>query len=44
MFEYLFYIDFEGNIADKSTAAVIHEMELRCIRTMVLGCYKKAVY
>lgn len=44
MFEYLFYIDFEGNIADRNTAAVIHEMDLRCVRTRILGCYKKAEF
>ncbi|MDO5108669.1 MAG: prephenate dehydratase domain-containing protein, partial [Erysipelotrichaceae bacterium] len=42
MFEYLFYIDFEGNIRSRAIAAMIHEMELRCLRTRILGCYKRA--
>lgn len=42
MFEYLFYIDFEGSIRSRAIAAMIHEMELRCLRTRILGCYKRA--
>lgn len=42
VFEYLFYIDFEGNIKDERIAAMIEEIESHCVRSRILGCYHKA--
>ena len=42
VFEYLFYIDFTGNINDRTVRSVLHELELRCIESKIFGCYKEA--
>ena len=39
-FQYMFYIDFKGNIRNREIQNVIHEMEVRCEYTKVFGCYK----
>ena len=40
IFEYMFYIDFEGNVSDRNMKEVLREMEMRCQTMRVLGCYK----
>lgn len=42
VFEYLFYIDFLGNIHNKDVKEAIKELQLRCSEAKILGCYKKA--
>ena len=39
-FQYLFYIDFRGNLNNREIQTVLHEMEVRCEYTKVFGCYK----
>ena len=39
-FQYMFYIDFKGNLRNREIQNVIHEMEVRCEYTKVFGCYK----
>jgi chorismate mutase/prephenate dehydratase len=38
-FEYLFYVDFEGNIAEPATAAALAELKSHTVSMKVLGCY-----
>ena len=40
VFEYMFYIDFEGNIDEKNMKEILRELEMRCETVKVLGCYK----
>jgi chorismate mutase/prephenate dehydratase len=40
IFEYMFYIDFEGNVSDRNMKEVLRELEMRCQTMRVLGCYK----
>lgn len=42
VFEYLFYIDFLGNIHNKDVKEAVKEIQLRCSEARILGCYKKA--
>lgn len=42
-FQYLFYIDFTGNIADPRVTAAMKALSARCSEARVLGCYKAAV-
>ena len=42
VFEYMFYIDFEGNVEDRKMKAIIEELELHCLDTKILGCYPAA--
>lgn len=42
IFEYCFYIDFDGNVSDPSTQQAIEEVRQLCLEMKVLGCYKKA--
>ena len=39
-FQYMFYIDFKGNIRNREIRNVIHELDVRCEYTKVFGCYK----
>ena len=38
-FEYLFYVDVEGNIADARTAGALEELGAHVVSLKVLGCY-----
>jgi chorismate mutase/prephenate dehydratase len=38
-FEYLFYVDFEGNVASKAVAAAIDTMRAHTSHLRVLGSY-----
>lgn len=40
VFEYMFYIDFEGNVNNREMKAVLKEIELHCLESKVLGNYK----
>ena len=42
IFEYMFYIDFSGNIRNREIKEVLKELELRCEETRLLGCYPAA--
>jgi len=42
MFEYLFFIDFEGNTKQREVKEVLHELQLRCAEAHLIGCYKHA--
>ena len=42
IFEYMFYIDFSGNIRNREIKEVLKELELRCEETKLLGCYPAA--
>lgn len=42
IFEYCFYIDFDGNINQKETQEALDEVKQHCLEMKVLGCYKKA--
>lgn len=39
VFEYMFYIDFEGNVNDRKMKEVLKEIELHCAESKVLGNY-----
>lgn len=39
-FQYMFYVDFKGNIRNREIRNVIHELDVRCEYTKVFGCYK----
>jgi chorismate mutase/prephenate dehydratase len=41
-FEYLFYLDFEGNVADASVQEALAELRARTSSLMVLGSYPSA--
>jgi chorismate mutase / prephenate dehydratase len=38
-FEYRFYVDVEGNLADERTAAALEELRAHVVSMKVLGCY-----
>lgn len=38
-FEYLFYVDVEGNLADERTAGALEELKAHTVSMKVLGCY-----
>lgn len=40
IFEYMFYIDFEGNINNREMKEVLKELELHCLEAKLLGNYK----
>ena len=42
MFEYCFYLDFTGNLADENVRGAIAEIRRRCTECRVIGCYKAA--
>ena len=42
IFEYLFYIDFEGNLKNRFVKEAMHELQLRCEELIVFGNYKAA--
>ncbi len=42
-FEYLFFLDFEGNVADPGTRAVVDELRAACLALKVLGSYPAKV-
>ena len=42
-FEYLFFLDFEGNVADPGTQAVVDELRAACLALKVLGSYPAKV-
>lgn len=42
-FEYLFYVDVEGNIAEARTAAALDELRTHVVSMKVLGCYPISV-
>jgi chorismate mutase/prephenate dehydratase len=37
--EYMFFVDFEGNVADARVAAAIDDLRARALYLKVLGCY-----
>ncbi len=37
--EYMFFIDFEGNVADPRVAAALDELRARALFLKILGCY-----
>ena len=37
--EYMFFLDFEGNVTDENTAAALDELRLAALYLKVLGCY-----
>lgn len=39
IFEYMFYIDFEGNVNKREMKEVLKEIELHCLESKVLGNY-----
>lgn len=39
IFEYLFYIDFEGNLKNRFVKEAMHELQLRCSECIVFGNY-----
>ena len=42
VFEYCFYLDFTGNLADSNVQEALREIRSRCNECRVLGCYKAA--
>lgn len=40
-FEYLFYLDFDGNIEDENVKEVFKKVEDYCIGYKILGCYRR---
>ena len=40
-FEYLFYLDFDGNIEDENVKEVFKKVEDYCISYKILGCYRR---
>ena len=42
IFEYLFYIDFVGNLKNRDVKEAVHEMKLRCEECIIFGNYKAA--
>ena len=42
-FEYLFFLDFEGNVGDPATAAVVEELRAAALWLKVLGSYPAKV-
>jgi chorismate mutase/prephenate dehydratase len=42
VFQYQFYIDFEGNTNDSEMKSVLKELEMRCEECHLFGCYKAA--
>ena len=41
--EYVFYVDFEGNLRDAATDAALREMTAHVLSLKVLGCYPARV-
>ena len=39
LWEYMFFVDFEGNIADPVVAAALDELRTRALFLKILGCY-----
>ena len=42
IFQYLFYIDFNGNTKNREIQEVLKELKLRCEDCRLFGCYKTA--
>ena len=42
LFEYCFYVDFEGNVNDEIMKEVLGEIVQHCVEYKLLGCYPKA--
>lgn len=42
MFEYCFYIDFDGSLADQKTCEAIDEVRCHCLELKVLGSYRRS--
>lgn len=42
IFEYCFYIDFDGNVNHPATKQALKEVAELCLEMKVLGCYKQA--
>ena len=42
IFEYCFYIDFDGNIQDLTTQNALVAVKQHCLEMKVLGCYQRA--
>jgi chorismate mutase/prephenate dehydratase len=42
MFEYCFYLDFSGSLADENIRSALSEIRRRCTECRVIGCYKAA--
>ncbi len=40
VFEYMFYIDFEGNVSNREMKEVLKEIELHCLESKILGNYE----
>ena len=41
LWEYVLYVDFEGNINDENVKNAINLIEKKCKYFKLLGCYKK---
>ncbi len=44
VFEYLFYIDITGNLAQKDIKEMLKELGPRCLEMKVFGNYRSAVH
>ena len=42
LFEYCFYIDFDGNLEEASSLRAIEQVREHCVEVKILGCYRKA--
>ena len=43
-FEYMFYIDFEGNLSDKKTNKMLENLEKHCADFKIIGNYKAGIF
>lgn len=41
LFEYCFYLDFDGNLADENVKNAFKNIDNICLNYKILGCYKK---
>ena len=41
VFEYMFYLDFEGNTNDRNVKELLKELDLRCQELKIFGCYPR---
>ena len=42
LFEYCFYIDFDGNLKQENTQRAMEQVKEHCLEMKLLGCYPKA--
>ena len=43
-FEYMFYIDFEGNLYDRKTEKMLEDIKEHCADFKIIGNYKAGVF